>query len=167
MAAFEPLLGSNPTVLILGSMPSQISLTKNEYYANSRNTFWWIMSQVFEFDLGLDYHLRSIALVQSGIAVWDVLHDCERPGSLDSSIVKNSEVVNDFAEFFDQHSSLSRVIFNGATAELIFRRHQKKLIEEINNTRPNFEWHRCPSTSPAHASMTKHDKLKAWQKRLT
>ncbi len=164
MAAFEPLLGSDPNVLILGSMPSQISLLEKQYYANPRNAFWWIMSEILQFDLRLDYARRSEALTHAGIAVWDVLYDCERPGSLDSAIVKESEVVNDFGAFFAQHDSLTRVVFNGAAAERIFKRHFEHLMQKTLESKPAFQWHRCPSTSPAHASISKHDKLRIWRK---
>ena len=164
MVAFAPILGNKPTTLILGSMPSELSLIRNQYYANPRNCFWWLMSEIFEFDLACDYHVRSAALTDFGIAVWDVLHDCERPGSLDSAIVKDSEVVNDFTAFFHRHADLSRVIFNGAAAETIFKRHFKCLIQDVHKAKPDFEWYRCPSTSPAHASMTKQDKLDVWRR---
>jgi len=162
MVAFAPILGDNPNTLILGSMPSQISLIKGQYYANPRNSFWWIMSEIFDIDLAWDYHLRSEKLARCGVAVWDVLYDCERPGSLDSAIVKTSEVANNFTAFFNKHASLSRVIFNGTAAEKIFVRHHKYLISELSSAKPTFEWHRCPSTSPAHANMSKHDKLRVW-----
>ncbi len=163
MAAFSPILGADPEVLILGSMPSQISLSENRYYANPQNSFWWIMSELFEFDLTMEYHDRSIALEQARVAVWDVLYDCERPGSLDSAIVKRTEVPNDFEKFMNSHLSLTRIIFNGAAAEAIFLRHYKTLVQALRKDRPSFELHRCPSTSPAHASVSKHDKLAAWR----
>ncbi len=163
MIAFEPILAGAPSVMILGSMPSQVSLQENQYYAHPRNSFWWIMSQLFEFDLGISYGERRLALQSAGVAVWDVLHDCERKGSLDSAIVKSSERSNDFDLLFTRYPSISKVIFNGAAAEAIFARHNKKLIQHLKQTRPDFQWHRCPSTSPAHASISKHDKLKAWR----
>ncbi|MFT6407765.1 MAG: hypoxanthine-DNA glycosylase [Arenicella sp.] len=163
MAAFKPILGASPKLIILGSMPSQISLRENQYYAHPRNAFWWIMSQLFAFELSLDYHQRSLALQSAGVAVWDVLSDCERQGSLDSAIVKGTEQLNDFSALFSRYPSISKVIFNGAAAETIFTRHNKKLIQVIGQSRPEFKWHRCPSTSPAHASSSKHDKLHAWR----
>jgi hypoxanthine-DNA glycosylase len=163
MIAFEPILAGAPRVMILGSMPSQISLQENQYYAHPRNSFWWIMSQLFEFDLSISYRDRRLALENAGVAVWDVLHACERKGSLDSAIVKSSERSNDFDLLLARYPSISNVIFNGAAAHAIFARHNKKLIQRITQTRPDFKWHRCPSTSPAHASVSKHDKLKAWR----
>ncbi|MGK0373876.1 MAG: hypoxanthine-DNA glycosylase [Arenicella sp.] len=163
MAAFEPILAGAPRLLILGSMPSQISLRENQYYANPRNAFWWIMSQLFEFDLDMGYRDRIFALESVGVAVWDVLYDCERKGSLDSAIVTNSEQPNDFELLFARYPTISKVIFNGAAAEKIFARHNAKLIQVTKQQRPDLGWHRCPSTSPAHASISKHDKLQAWR----
>jgi TDG/mug DNA glycosylase family protein len=163
MTAFSPIIGIEPKLLILGSMPSQISLRDNQYYANPRNAFWWIMSKLFTFEFSIGYRQRSLALQNEGVAVWDVLHDCERKGSLDSAIVKASEQSNDFDRLFSSYPSISKVIFNGAAAETIFTRHNGPLIQTVAQTRPEFRWHRCPSTSPAHASVSKHDKLEAWR----
>lgn len=160
MPGFAPILGLEAKVLILGSMPSQISLSEQQYYANPRNTFWWIMSQLYRFDLSLSYAQRSQALSSKAVAVWDVLLDCERPGSLDSAIVKSSERVNDFARFFSNHPELQLVVFNGAAAEKIFRRHCRTVIVENAD---RVVWQRCPSTSPAHASISSQAKLDAWR----
>jgi hypothetical protein len=39
-AAFPPIITSNTRILILGTVPSEKSLTRGEYYANPRNQFW-------------------------------------------------------------------------------------------------------------------------------
>ena len=163
MPAFAPIIGNKPTVLVLGSMPGQASLDRQEYYAHPRNSFWWIMSELCEFNLDIDYEARCLALKASGFSVWDVLHDCARPGSLDSAIVRDSERVNDFERFFESYTLINRVIFNGAAAHAIFKRHHKGLLEKIAKRNPDFKWVCCPSTSPAHASVSKYDKLAAWR----
>jgi len=38
----------NCEILILGSFPSEKSLAENKYYNNPKNTFWEIISFVFE-----------------------------------------------------------------------------------------------------------------------
>lgn len=160
MPGFAPIVGLKAEVLILGSMPSQISLSLYQYYANPRNAFWWIMSQIYHFDPSLSYTQRTQALSNRAVAVWDVLHDCERPGSLDSAIVKGSERVNDFDRFVSQHPELRLIVFNGATAEKIFRRYYSKLLTDTSSV---IKSHRCPSTSPAYASMSIDTKLDAWR----
>jgi len=163
MPAFAPIIGNKPTVLVLGSMPGQASLDHQEYYAHPRNSFWWIMSELCKFDLAIDYDARCSALKSAGFSVWDVLYDCARPGSLDSAIVRDSERANDFEHFFRSHTFINRLIFNGAAAHAIFKRHHKGLLERLVTQNSGFKWACCPSTSPAHASVSKYDKLAAWR----
>jgi len=160
MPAFPPIMGQQAHSMILGSMPSRASLAQQQYYANPRNTFWWIISNVFEIDQNLSYSDRAQALADKGVVVWDVLFDCERPGSLDSAIKRDSEVVNDFELFFTEQPELNRAILKGAMAEKIFRRHFPLLFSS-NSTK--ISWYRCPSTSPAHASMSARQKLDEWR----
>lgn len=159
MAAFPPIVGKLPKVLILGSMPGRISLDERQYYAHPRNCFWWIMSELFNVKQSSDYQDRVAQLRRCGVAVWDVLHDCQRPGSLDSRIDRQSEQVNDFWQFLADYASLDVVGFNGRAAENIFLRHFDGLQAEYKNIR----WVCLPSTSPAHASMTKQQKLRHWR----
>ena len=48
--SFEPIIGRDPRILILGSMPGLISLQAVEYYANPRNAFWKIIAELFELE---------------------------------------------------------------------------------------------------------------------
>jgi len=143
MTGFPPLIGINPKVLILGSMPSQISLSEQQYYGNPNNVFWWIMSEFLGFSLELNYSSRVDGLQKSPFSVWDVLADCERPGSLDSSIVRTSETPNDIASF-------------------LFLRHNKEMMSAQSLQRPPPEIVQLPSTSPAYASMNKREKCRIW-----
>jgi len=162
MHAFPPIIGNNPKILVLGSMPGNKSLDELRYYAHPRNSFWWIMSRCFEFSESLSYAERIAALKLNGVALWDVLHDCDRQGSLDANIVRQSEVCNDFSVFFDQHATISKVLFNGAAAETIFKRHWSSLM--IDEQRQ--QWQRMPSTSPAYAALSREDKQLIWQQGL-
>ena len=111
-----PIIGDGAKSLILGNMPSVLSLGAQQYYANPRNAFWRITGEIFGFDASAPYEERVSALVTQRIAVWDVLRSCRRVGSLDSAVEPDSMVVNDFGQFFDQHPSITRVFFNGAAA---------------------------------------------------
>ena len=84
--SFPPLVAPGCRVLVLGSMPSVASLDRQEYYGHARNAFWPLMAGLFGFDATAPYEARCLALTSAGVAVWDVLHACVRPGSLDSSI---------------------------------------------------------------------------------
>jgi double-stranded uracil-DNA glycosylase len=159
--AFAPIAGHDARVLVLGSMPGIASLREQRYYAHPQNAFWPIASAAFGFEPTLDYEGKVAALVAARVAVWDVLHACEREGSLDSAIVRESEVANDFHAFLDTHKEITRVCFNGGVAEQLFKRHCASIWHE-----KKYELVRLPSTSPANASVGFERKLAAWRAAL-
>ncbi|MCQ8182061.1 DNA-deoxyinosine glycosylase [Methylomonas sp. SURF-1] len=158
---FPPIATERASVLILGSMPGIASLAAGEYYAHPRNQFWPIICALLQIDRLSSYDDRRNALNIYGIAVWDVIQACTRDGSLDSAIDKNSVVPNDFHSFFDQHQSIRRVFFNGATAEKLFHRHYP--TNSLDGRGDVRFYTRLPSTSPAHAALSLEQKLAAWK----
>ncbi len=156
--SFPPIADTRATRLILGSMPGTVSLAANQYYAHPQNAFWRIMGGVFSIAPDAAYGERVRALQMAKVAVWDVLQSCERRGSLDASIRRVSEVVNDFDTFLAQHPRITKVYFNGRAAEASFKRHCVSLLGG-----PRFSYLRLPSTSPAHASLRFEQKLAAWR----
>jgi hypoxanthine-DNA glycosylase len=154
LQGLPPIIDDNAASLILGNMPSVMSLGAQEYYANPRNTFWRITGEIFGFDPTAPYDVRTAALTAHGVAVWDVLRSCRRVGSLDSAVEPDSMVANDFREFFDRHAGIRRVFFNGAAAEKNFNR--------LVRIAPDLHYRRLPSTSPAQ-TMRYADKLAAWR----
>lgn len=153
---FAPILGEQPEILILGTMPSVASLQVQQYYGHPRNAFWWIMGQLFDFDASLPYPQRAEQLKRHKVAVWDVIASCHRPGSLDSRIDKDTVKANDFAGLFAGISSFKLLAFNGQAAEKLFGKH----IGFDVWTGARFT---LPSTSPAHASLTWEQKLDQWR----
>ena len=147
---FKPLLGCEPRVLILGTMPSVQSLKTQQYYGHPRNAFWWIMS-----DFSLTYSERVEQVLKNKIAVWDVIASCHRPGSLDSNIDQSTVTVNCLPKVFEKYPSLKLVVFNGQAAEKLFA----KFINE-------HDWQGdklvLPSTSPANAALSRERKLTQW-----
>ncbi len=150
-------------VLILGSMPGRKSLALQQYYAHAQNSFWPIMGQLFGFSPELDYGSRLSCLRADHIALWDVAHQCVRPGSLDQAIEMDTVVANDFARFFADHPDVKTIFFNGRKAEQLY---QKLVIRAQSCCQcvpvPALAMHLLPSSSPAHASMTRMQKLDAW-----
>lgn len=159
ICSFPPLAAADAHTLILGSMPGVASLTAGQYYAHSRNGFWTILGDLLGFDVQLDYTVRVQRLCSAGIAVWDVLQSCERRGSLDARIQRGSVVANDFKEFFERHSGVARVYFNGAAAQALFRRHVMPTLDDA----PRRSYVRLPSTSPANAAIALSAKIDAWR----
>jgi len=154
-----PIENPAARVLILGSMPGIASLRAGQYYAHPRNQFWPIMGQLLAAELTvLAYPARVQALTDAGLALWDVLQSCQRPGSLDADIAPASIVANDFAAFFQRHPTITHVYFNGAAAAQHFNRHVQPRL-----THPVLNFQRLPSTSPAHAGMNFQTKLAAWR----
>src|SRR5689334_12670974 len=159
--SFPPLARADARVLILGSMPGAESLKRQQYYAHPANAFWPIMGELFGAGADLPYGKRVERLLARKVAVWDVLETCERPGSLDGSIVRDSEVPNDFDAFFRRHPSIRVVFFNGAKSENVFR---TRVRAGLGPRADALRFVRLPSTSPAHAGLSRAAKLKAWRR---
>lgn len=160
LQSFEPIVDGQSTVLILGSMPGAASFKADQYYAHPRNSFWWIMGELIGAGPDLPYRKRIAKLREHGIALWDVLARCERPGSLDASIVEASIVPNDFPMFYRNHPRIWRVFFNGSKA---MQSYQQYVTPMLDGSDVHIEYQRLPSTSPAHASRPAEDKLAAWR----
>ncbi|BAL22994.1 DNA-deoxyinosine glycosylase [Azoarcus sp. KH32C] len=159
LEGFPPIAAAHAHTLILGSMPGAASLAAGQYYAHPRNGFWPIVCAVLNIDPAEPYSDRARQLAERGYALWDVLGACRRRGSLDADIEAESTEINDFAGFFATHPGVTRIFFNGGTAETFFRRHVwPQLSEQAGVTL----W-RLPSTSPANASWSFADKLAAWK----
>ena len=160
---FPPIEDARARVLVLGSLPGRKSLEMREYYAQPYNAFWRIMGELFGAGPELEYPARLKRLRAHGVAVWDVLAAGEREGSLDSSIVRASIVVNDFSSFFAQHRDVRMICFNGNTAAGLFER---KVLPGLTPPWAAIEQRALPSTSPAYASLRFGEKLARWREAL-
>lgn len=156
ITGFGPIATPDSRALVLGTAPSVQSLAAGQYYAHPRNQFWKIMSALFDDGVVRDYDERVRMLERNGVALWDVLHEVERQGSLDSAIVREPCVPNDIETFLGEHPFIHAVFFNGAEAERLFGLHFAALLV----SGPSFE--RLPSTSPANASLSFDGKVEAW-----
>lgn len=156
LRGFPPILGERPRVLILGSFPSPASLQRAEYYAHPRNAFWPIMAAVLGFAADAAYPVRTRALVQAGIAVWDVLAACAREGSSDGGILRSSEVENDLRGLVREQPTIRCVLLNGGKAWTHWRRLRPAAAIPAR---------RLPATSPA-LTMPFEAKLRIWRDAL-
>ena len=118
------------------------------------------MGRLFGAGREQSYEDRKQILCNRGVAVWDVLRQCYREGSLDSDIQVESEMPNDFVAFFRSHPHIRIVFFNGHRPEAMFRRRVLPTVEELDR---EFRYTRLPSTSPAHAGRNFEQKLAAWR----
>ncbi|MFO7541556.1 MAG: DNA-deoxyinosine glycosylase [Thiobacillus sp.] len=156
---FPPIADVHARVLILGSLPGQVSLQHQQYYAHPHNAFWKIMGRLFGAGPDLPYTERTQCLSRNGIALWDVCAAAQRPGSLDAAIVHDSVVPNDLAAFIGSHPGIGLICFNGGKAADLYRRLVRPgLPENLRAIRTET----LPSTSPAHAALSFEEKLTRW-----
>jgi hypoxanthine-DNA glycosylase len=141
-------------------MPGVASLDALEYYAHPRNAFWPIMQVLFGIERTWPYARRCAALTGEGIALWDVMASCVRPGSLDASIDPTSVRVNDLEGLLARHDSIQTVFLSGRTAEQAFRRH---VGPRLGRRADDLRLVGLPSTSPANAGWSFERKLEAWR----
>ena len=159
-AGFPPITGPDARILILGSLPGQRSLQAAQYYAHPQNAFWRIMQELTGADGS--YDSRCTRLVKYGIALWDVLAESVRPGSMDADILLETAEVNDFARFFSEHRKIERICFNGRKAAEMFQR-----LVVLDAADQSVLFTTLPSTSPAYASMKYEEKLAKWREAIT
>ena len=154
-----PVADSSAQVLILGSFPSVASLNQQQYYANPRNHFWRIIEKLLLVPANDPYLQRCQKLQACKVALWDVLSNCQRQGSLDSKI--RMQEVNDFTWFYKNHPQITTVFWNGAMAEryynvLVGTTIKPSICDQLSGIR-------LPSTSPANARLSLSNKIAQWQ----
>ena len=150
--SFPPVVDQGTRVLILGSLPGEISLARGQYYANPLNQFWRLVGEVTGTPLPPGYEARLDALRQVGIGLWDVVKSARRRGSLDAAIT--GHVANPLAELAESLPGLQAIGFNGGTSSRIGRaqltgRTTAALVD-------------LPSSSPAY-TLPFERKLAAWR----
>jgi len=119
--SMAPVGSADARLLILGSLPGEASLAAQRYYAHPTNQFWRLLGAAIGEELaGLDYDSRLERLAAREIALWDVVAEARRRGSLDGAI--RAATANELANYVATHPRLEAVAFNGKTAAAIGRR---------------------------------------------
>lgn len=158
LTGLPPSVGVDCRVLVLGSMPGDASLQAARYYAHPRNRFWPVMASLCGFAADLAHEDRLHALHRAGVGLWDVIGQCERPGSLDARIVRGSEIANPIGELLVAHRNIEAIALNGGKAADAFRRHVQPGLP-VERPAAVFA---LPSTSPAHAAIDLEALQDAW-----
>jgi len=151
-ASFAPVTDERTRVLILGSLPGEVSLAKREYYGNRQNMFWRLLGDLLGAPLPEGYAERLTALRAAGIGLWDVIGRARRAGSLDANIRDHEP--NALDHLVSRLSSLQAIAFNGSKASVIGRKLLAGRTDACLVT--------LPSSSPARA-MAYAQKLAAWR----
>jgi len=150
--SFSPVVGIDPKILILGTMPGRKSLEMQEYYAHPRNILWKIIFNLLKVTEKNTYSEKIELVKEKQIALWDVCYSCRREGSLDSNI--KDESPNQIPDFLKRYPSIEIIIFNGQKS----REKYLKYFDYIEG----LEYHCLPSTSPANTSMNFQEKIVKW-----
>ena len=158
VTGFHPVADQRTRVVVLGTMPGGRSLELQQYYGHPQNRFWRVMSEVLGLTFSEPYDQRIALLKGAGIGLWDVLHACERPNSsLDSKIIRGSEIANDFSRFLDVHPAIQALALNGKKAADLYQR----LVERAGGRQADVL--ELPSTSPANTSVRFDELVTAWR----
>ena len=109
-----PLVGADPRILILGSLPGDESIARQEYYGHPRNRFWKVLAAVFGESVPETYGQKKEFLFRHRVALWDVYASAERDGSTDARI--KNPVTNDIPGFLAAHPGIRIIALNGGKA---------------------------------------------------
>ena len=153
--SFEPIYNENSRVLILGSLPSVKSREEGFYYGHPRNRFWKVTAALVGKLVPVTTEEKKAFLLDSRIAVWDVIAECDIIGSLDASI-KNVRAA-DISVITALCPDIA-IFANGGTASALYDRHILPKTE-----RPAV---RLPSTSPANAAWSTERLTEEWKRVL-
>ena len=137
---FGPVYDGNSKIIILGSFPSVKSREAAFYYGHPRNRFWPLVSRILGEEIPEDVSGRRALALRHGIALWDVLEECDIHRSSDSSI--RNPVPVDISLITDS-CSIRAIFCNGETSYKLYRKH----LEPVTG----MEAVKLPSTSPANA----------------
>lgn len=139
-------------MLILGSLPGEVSLAEQRYYAHPQNLFWRLVGHAIGKDLvSLEYEARLDALRDANVALWDTVASATRSGSLDAAIRDAQHAP--LAELVATLPDLRAVAFNGRKSAAIGRPQLAASGLALID---------LPSSSPAYASMSYADKERLW-----
>jgi hypoxanthine-DNA glycosylase len=150
--SFPPIVDARSRVLVLGTLPGEESLRRQQYYAHPRNLFWPIVFALFDATPPADYAERLGFIAAHRIALWDVCEICERERSADTTIRR--EQPNAIDRLLDVHCLIRAVAFNGTAARRLHDRHFRR--------RSELAYLALPSTSPAYATIDFAGKLARW-----
>ena len=152
---FLPVFDERSKVLILGSLPSVKSREQGFYYGHPQNRFWKVLAAVCEEPVPQAIEEKKAMLLRHGIAIWDVIFQCDIIGSSDSSI--KNVVPADIAGLLTK-TKIDHIFANGKTAGNLY---EKYVREQTGRTITVL-----PSTSPANAACSLEKLVTIWREEL-
>ncbi|HIT10454.1 MAG TPA: DNA-deoxyinosine glycosylase [Candidatus Onthousia faecigallinarum] len=147
----QPIYTEDSLILILGSLPSKKSREENFYYANPKNRFWSVLSQIFQ-ETPKTKEEKITFLKKHRLALWDVIHSCDIKGSSDASICNVK--ANNISSLIKK-TKIKYIIATGQTA--------KKYYDKFLLPKTKIEAIVLPSTSPANAKVKEDELIKKYK----
>lgn len=151
-----PVIDSDSNILILGSLPSDKSIEKSEYYGNKTNQFWNIITLIFDNEkiIFKNYDEKLKYLHEHHIALWDVYSSAIRKGALDNNIQNGK--FNDIIGILKRYPNITKIVTNGRASQKGFEKYLK-----VNNF--HFNYYYVPSSSSLNASLKLNEKVTMWK----
>lgn len=147
-----PTFDENSRVLVLGSFPSPKSREFGYNYGHPQNRFWRVLAQLANEEMPADNGKKRAFCLRHGIALWDVVAECDIQGASDTSI-KNARP--NALSLITKAAPIEAVFCTGAKA---FELYQRLGCEQECGLPAT----RLPSTSPANASCSFDRLLEAY-----
>ena len=152
---FGPLHNEDSGILILGSIPSPASREVGFYYGHPRNRFWQMLADLYGMPLPERIEEKKALVLSHGLALWDVIEECDIIGASDSS-VKNA-VPTDILSLLGK-KQIRTILCNGALS--------KKIYDQYQLPRTGIPAQKMPSTSPANAAWSLKRLKEEWGRAL-
>lgn len=147
----SPLFDAHSRVLLLGSFPSVKSREAGFFYGHPQNRFWRVLADIFgEVPPETIEEKKSLAL-RRGVALWDVIAQCEIVGSSDASIT--NVAANDLSVILNA-ADIRAIFCNGNTSYTYYNKYCR--AETLRDAVL------LPSTSPANARWTREKLAQSW-----
>ncbi len=147
----DPLFDEHSKVLILGSFPS-VQSRGQFFYNHPQNRFWKVLASVTGRKIPVTVDEKKEFLLGCGIALWDVIGECDISGSSDSSI--RNVIPNDISIILNA-ADIREIFANGSTA---FKYYKKYILPETGRSAVCL-----PSTSPANAAYSLDRLTESWR----
>ncbi len=152
---FGPLYNEDSGILILGSIPSPASREVGFYYGHPRNRFWQMLAELYGMPLPESIEEKKALVLSHGLALWDVIEECDIIGASDSS-VKNA-LPTDILSLLGK-TQIQTILCNGALS--------KKIYDQYQLPRTGIPAQKMPSTSPANAAWSLERLKEEWGESL-
>lgn len=154
-ADVAPLVNEQCDVLLLGSMLSPKSAEVKFYYAHPQNRFWRVLAAILDSEPCFTTQERATLALSHGIALWDVISECDIIGASDSSI--KNVVYNDIDGLLKSHPRITRVFTTGGKAHELLMKYNKTVRNPVISSAI-----RLPSTSPLNCTTSFDALVKAY-----